>query len=302
MPCLNGERHIRASIESVLTQSFANFELIVVDNGSTDGTWGILSSIEDKRVYVYSQPIRGVSRARNYGLGKAIGEYIAFLDCDDTWNQDFLEKMYAALNNNKEAVLAYCGWHNIGIEGPRGQPFIPPLYETPIKSQVLLEGCRWPIHGCITKRSAIAKAGGFNTQLTIAEDYLLWMEVSNMGEIILVPEVLAQYHHHEGVQVTRNRSLFSLDTLKAKLIFLKRHPELLHKIGHERVNALTWGKLIKEGDSLHWQGDINSARSVYRKALFSGHATPASILRMLPCLLPFAIHRLILIIKYRIDL
>ena len=301
MPCLNGERHIQAAIDSVLAQTFDDFELIVVDNGSTDRTPEILDAIDDPRIRVLTLAERGVSLARNSGLRSARGNFVAFLDSDDTWSATFLEKMHAALTASSQAVLAYCGWQNLGLPGPRGEPFVPPDYETPDKAAALLEGCRWPIHACLTRHAAIVEAGGFNTRLTIGEDYLLWMEVSVLGSIILVAEVLAQYHHHDGVQATHNRGLAALDTFRAKQMFLRRHPQVAEQLGPERIESLTWDKLIQKGNALHWQGDLVNARPVFRKALLAGHGVLSAKLRMLPSLLPLWLHRAILTAKERFD-
>jgi len=301
MPCLNGEGHIRAAIDSVLAQTFDDFELIVVDNGSTDRTPEILRSVVDPRIRVLTLSERGVSLARNLGLREARGALIAFLDSDDTWNSGFLEKMHTALVAIPQAVLAYCGWQNVGLPGPRGEPFVPPDYENADKVAVLLEGCRWPIHACLTRHPAVIEAGGFNTELTIAEDFLLWMEVSVIGPIIRVPEVLAQYHHHDGVQATHNQSLAALDTLRAQQMFLRRHPEIERQLGANRIESLTWGKLIEHANALHWRGDFESARPIYRKALLGGHGSLSARLRMLPSLLPLAAHRAILAVSERLN-
>jgi GT2 family glycosyltransferase len=302
MPCLNGERHIQAAIDSVLAQTFIDFELVVVDNGSTDRTPEILRAINDPRLKVLTLSDRGVSFARNLGLQSARGNLIAFIDSDDTWSTEFLARMFSALVANPHAVLAYCGWQNVGLPGPRGEPFLPPDYESPDKAAALLGGCRWPIHACLARRAAIMEAGGFNTQLTIGEDYLLWMEVSILGAVILVPEVLAQYRHHDGMQATHNRALAVLDTFRAKRIFLRRHPEVAEQLGADKIESLTWGKLIESGNVLHWQGDIESARPVFRKALLAGKGTFSTRLRMLPSIFPLSIHRAVLHAKDQLDL
>jgi len=297
MPCLNGEQHIQTAIDSVLAQTFDDFELIVVDNGSTDQTPEILGTLTDPRIRVLALQERGVSRARNRGLKEARGAFIAFLDSDDTWNGQFLEKMHTALAFDSSAVLAYCGWQNLGLSGGRGEPFIPPDYETPDKAAALLEGCRWPIHACLTRRGAIVEAGGFNTELTIAEDYLLWMDVSATGAIVRVPKVLAQYRHHGGGQATHNRALVELDTFRAKQFFLHKNPQIASLLGKALVESLTWGKLVDAGNALHWQGDIESARPIFRKALMAGKGSFSEKLRMLPSLLPLKIHHGILIAR-----
>lgn len=293
MPCLNAERFILAATNSVFAQTLEDLELIVIDNGSTDHTLETVRSISEPRMKVLSLQKRGVSWARNFGLTHARGTFVAFLDSDDTWNCDFLEKLYSALASNPQATLAYCGWQNVGLPGPRGDPFVPPDYETPDKAAALLEGCRWPIHACLTRRAAINDTGGFNTQLAIGEDYLLWMEVSATGTIVRVPEVLAQYHHHDGVQATKNITLAALDTLKAKNLFLARHPQIAETLGTQEINELTWGKLLQSGNELYWRGDVENARPLFRKTLLSGYGTIAERLRMLPSILPLWLHKTI---------
>lgn len=297
MPCLNGEQHLEAAIGSVLNQTFSDLELVVVDNGSTDRTPEIVQSLRDRRIRALALAARGVSGARNLGVRKARGEFVAFLDSDDTWNPDFLEKMHGALASDQEAVLAYCGWQNVGLPGPRGEPFVPPDYEREDKAAALLVGCRWPIHACLTRRSTIMNAGCFSTELTIGEDYLLWMEVAASGRIIRVPEVLAQYHHHDGVQATGNQALVALDTFKAKRLFLRRHPEVMDALGTERITELTWGDLLAQGNALYWRGNLEHARPVFRKVLLTGHGSFSAKMRMLPSLLPLWLHRAIMATK-----
>lgn len=292
MPCYNAQRHLPRSIASLQAQTCEDWQLIAIDDGSTDGTLSWLRAQTDPRIRVLSQANAGVSAARNAGLAQCSGDYVAFLDADDTWAPDFMERLRNSLSSQPAAVLAYCGWQNLGIEGARGEPFVPPDYDGPGKTLALLEGCRWPIHACLTRRSAIEHAGGFENSLKIGEDYLLWMEVAAQGSIVRVPEVLAFYHHHDGPQATDNQVLAALDTFRAKEIFLGHHPDIARRLGRETVDDLLWGRLIAKGSELYWRGDIEAARPLFRKALLSGHGSPRDKIRMLPCLLPLPVHRL----------
>lgn len=293
MPCLNSSEHIQTAIMSVLAQTMKDFELIVVDNGSTDRTPDIVESTDDSRIRLLHQPTLGVSRARNMGLEAARSPLIAFLDSDDTWHPDFLRRMSDELARHPGAALAYCGWQNVGLPGPRNDPFIPPDYETGSKAINLLEGCRWPIHACLTYRELITRAGGFDTTLRVGEDYLLWMEISALGRIVRVPEVLARYYHHDGVQATKDRARASIDTFRAKKIFLERHPEIANEDKADEIVRRTWGTLIRDANALYWSGDLDGARTIFRKVLFSGHGTLNDKLRMLPSILPRWMHEAI---------
>lgn len=291
MPCYNAEQHLAAGIGSVLAQSYTDWELIIIDDGSQDGTLPWLQAQDDARIRVASQSNQGVSAARNNGLQQCIGDYVAFLDADDTWAPDFLSTMVEALDARPQAVLAYCGWQNIGLPGKRSQPFIPPEYEGPNKANALLEGCRWPIHACLTRLSAIRQVGGFDRELRIGEDYLFWMEVAQLGSILRVPEVLAFYHHHGGVQATQDRARAALDTLLAKQKFLDHHPDVARQLGKRRVDAITWGKFIDQANTLYWQGQMESARPLLRKAFRSGHGSLRDKARMLASFLPIELQK-----------
>ena len=131
MPCYNAAFHLSRSINSVLAQTYTNWELIAVDDGSSDSTLKLLNALQDDRIRVISQSNQGVSAARNAGIRIATGDFIAFLDADDTWDTHFLEHMLKAITAEEECGLVYCGWVNVGLEGPRSKPFVPRSYEGP---------------------------------------------------------------------------------------------------------------------------------------------------------------------------
>lgn len=107
MPAYNAEKTIAVSIQSVLQQTFTDFELIVVNDGSTDDTLDVVSRFKDKRLITHSQINRGLAGAKNTGLHHAVGEYIAFLDSDDLWRQDKLMKHVRHLNRNSNIDVSY---------------------------------------------------------------------------------------------------------------------------------------------------------------------------------------------------
>lgn len=290
MPCFNGSAHIKTSVESALGQSFQNIELIVVDDGSTDESLNVLEKIRDHRFKVVAQSHAGVSAARNRGLAEAKGRFIAFLDADDTWHPQFLEKLYCVLETHPRAALAYCGWQNLGLPGGKGKPFVPPDYEQTNKIDVFLRGCRWPIHAALTRRDAIKESKGFDERFATSEDYLLWLRIATRYPIVRVPEVLAYYHFHEGAQTTRDRARAAFNHLLAQQEFLQDRPDVVTKLGRRRMLDLTYGELLKKGFICYWEQDLDAARRIFRHIMKTGYGTPRDWKYMLPALLPRSLH------------
>lgn len=291
MPCYNSARHLPASVGSVLAQTFSTWELIVVNDGSTDGSADWLATQTDPRIRVVSQPNQGVSAARNAGLQLARAPYLAFLDADDTWSPDFLARMHMAVLARPEAVLAYCGWQNLGLPGGSGQPFVPPDYETPAKAETLFAGCRWPIHAALVKREAVIASGGFDTHLKNAEDYALWLRVALRAPIVRVPAVLAYYHFHGGTQASSDRQRAALHQWHAQQKFVEAHPEFRKRLGKRRIRELTLGPILKQAYASYWKRDLPTARALFRTVMKQGYGTLRDWTYMLPALLPESWHR-----------
>lgn len=291
MPCHNAAAHLAVSVGSVLAQTYDNWELVAVDDGSSDGTLGWLQAQTDTRIRVSTQTNQGVSATRNAGLAVARGRYVAFLDADDAWAPTFIEKMLGALHSRPDAVLAYCGWQNVGLPGGRGEPFVPPDYENAAKTETLFAGCRWPIHAALVRRQAVLAANGFDPALRNAEDYALWLRVATAAPIVRVPEVLAFYHFHGGEQASGNRASAALQHWQAQQTYLAAHPALSSTLGPARIQALTSGELLKRGYAAYWQRDLPAARQIFRAVMKQGYGTLSDWKYMLPAWLPESWHR-----------
>jgi len=290
MPCFNSAMYVSRAIRSVVTQGFSDFELVVVDNGSTDATAEIVSGIADPRIRLVAEQNRGVGHARNRGLSASRGAFVAFLDADDTWAPGFLQRMFFALNANLNLALVYCGWQNLGVPSERGQPFVPQDYETPDKRALLIAGCRWPIHAALTRREFIDAAGGFDTRFVVGEDFLLWMTIACFNPIYRVPEVLAYYNHHDGIQATRDPARKALQTWQVQRAFLSAHPQVATELGKSRIRALTYGTLLQEAYAAYWRRDIDTARILFRAVMKGGYGTLNDWRYMLPALLNSDLH------------
>lgn len=291
MPNYNGALLISRGIDSVIRQTFLDFELIVVDDGSKDESVSVVKRFRDQRIHLLQQDHEGVCAARNRGIGHARGEYIAFLDSDDTWAPTFLDRLHEAIVHTPDAAIAYCGWQNIGLRSERDKGFIPPDYETSAKLEFWVRNTRWPIHAALTKKEAIVAAGGFNSRYPTSEDFLLWLEILSENKIVRVPEVLAFYYHHGGPRATNDRVRMAFNHLCAQGDYLQRHPNVRRTLGRQKVRELTLGELLKRGYECYWQDDLKGARQIFRRVMKAGYGDANDWKRMLPAWLPFNLHK-----------
>ncbi len=202
MPVYNGEKYIRQAIDSVLSQSYKDWELIVVDDGSTDKTSKILESYHDPRISCLHQSNQGLSSARNAGISKVRGEYVAFLDADDEWEPAFLECCVMELDRNETLAGVYT--RNSFIDS-RGQ-ILPRLGGAMVPCAGfrarILEGGFFPQHAAVVRSSVVHDVGMFDAGLTSAEDWDFWIRMSKNHQLLAIPLPLARYRSYPGSMST----------------------------------------------------------------------------------------------------
>jgi glycosyltransferase involved in cell wall biosynthesis len=293
MPCFNAERHLEKSVGSVRAQTYADWELVMVDDGSTDSTWRLLEKLaaDDGRIRIFRQANAGAAAARNRALRESRGLFTAFLDADDTWDPSFLQSMVDALNANPGAGIAYCGWQNIGLGNGRDKPYVPPDYEADNKIESLLRSCPWPIHGALVRSQIITNAGHFDETMSSCMDFDLWLRLGTNHRLVRVPRVLAYYYHHGDGQITGNRARIALNHWRAQRKFLRANPSLRDKLGARRIAQLTSGELLYRGYSSYWARDLPAARKIFRVVMQQGYGSLKDWKYMLAALLPEAWHR-----------
>lgn len=291
MACYNAERFVAEAVRSVLAQTWADTELIVVDDGSTDRSLAVLGEFGD-RIRVITQQNQGPYPARNRGAAAATGEFLAFLDADDWWDATCLAKLHAALAEAPDAAVAYCGWQNVGVTGGRGEPYIPPDYEAEGKLEHLLSAAApWPIHAALMRRAVFIDIGGFDTTLRTVMDYDLWLRTAATRRIVRVPEVLAFYRFHEAGQISSTKWRQAENTWRVKKKYLDAHPELVGEVGKGRITEWVDGALLRRGYDLYWKRDLVSAQRVFRLALRAGAFARKDLKYLVPALLPLPLYR-----------
>ena len=205
IPMYNRERYIREAINSVLSQTFQDFEIVVIDDGSDDSSVNIVESITDNRIHIYkNESNMGIPRARNIGLLHARGEYIAILDSDDVMRPARLEKQIAYLNNNREYV-GVGSWSNSIDEQGSIKKYLRtrPVSHESIKASLLFH-CS--IHNrSFTARSEVLKKLQYDEAYDVAEDYELLIRILDYGKLYNLPSVLVSAREHDE-KITRHKS------------------------------------------------------------------------------------------------
>ena len=294
MPCFNARAFVEQAARSALDQDYGNVELIVVDDGSTDGSREVLARLataHSGRMTVLHQDHQGPFPARNAGIGRARGSMVAFLDADDYWAPNCIRTLQRALHA-AQADVAYCGWQNVGEGGPGKEPYVPPEYEAADPVALFLKGCPWPIHAALLRRSLLEQVNGFSTRTFTAMDYDLWLRILAVTrKLIWVPEVLAFYRWHDQGQISSVKWRQVLDAWQVRQDFARNHPDLVAHLAPDKLRELLDGSLLDAGYAAYWKRDLVSAQRLFRKAALRGYWRLRDAKYVLPSLLPAALYR-----------
>ena len=207
MAVYNGQDYLRQALDSVLSQTFAAWELIVVDDGSADATPAILADYAERepRLRVVAQANSGQTRALNVGLGLARGEYIARLDADDVMRPQRLARQVVYMDAHPEVVLLGTAAELID---ERGQPFCTytlPTGDTRLR-HLLIQDNPFVHPSVIMQSSAIGVVRGYNERVQICQDYDLWIRLAQVGRLQNLLEPLTELRiHRQKVTWTRKR-------------------------------------------------------------------------------------------------
>lgn len=211
LPSHNRERYLREAVESVLRQTYRHWELVVVDDGSTDGTAAYLSGLADARLRVVSRrSCGGAARARNEGLRAASGSHVAFLDSDDLWMPGKLRRQITDLLAKRGCRWSYTYFQRIDGEGCEIR--LPPGKRRHASQgwifEDLLRVVAWvATPTVIAERGFLEEAGGFDERLEYCEDFDLWIRLARRSPVALVPEPLAAVRVHDGNRGRANEAV-----------------------------------------------------------------------------------------------
>jgi glycosyltransferase involved in cell wall biosynthesis len=195
MSVYNGEKYLREAIESILAQTFIDFNFLIINDGSTDGTKEILENYNDSRIKLINNKKNiGLTKSLNKGLKLARGEYIARQDADDISMPERLEKEVSFLDHNKNTALVGTYYYMINEKG-KTLNTIKPLKKSEEIKIGLLKGNQFG-HGSVMFRAECVKeVGYYREELGPVEDYDLWLRISDRYNIATIPEQLYKWRH-----------------------------------------------------------------------------------------------------------
>lgn len=202
IPVYNIDQYIAESIESILQQHFSDFELIIVDDGSTDNTWQIIQSFNDNRIIAFrNETNRGNYPSRNLGMSKARGKYICVMDGDDIAFPERLQIQWEYMEKHPEVLVVGSNARIMHTGSLRGTS----LTQEKVSLALLNNNCI--LHPSLMLRTGqLHKMGGYDEKYRYAADYDLLCRFSLEGPVVCLPDVLMMYRHHPGQISSRFRS------------------------------------------------------------------------------------------------
>jgi glycosyltransferase involved in cell wall biosynthesis len=288
IPTYNRANLISKAIDSVLAQTFTDYEIIVVDDGSNDDTQVVLTKYQDK-LRVIAQENKGEGEARNTGIRSAKGDYLAFLDSDDLWFPNKLAEQMEKLKHSPETLWSFCDAYYFNDSNGNilfSFSAIASPFEGFIHRRLLL--CDFiPSPTVVIHRSIFSKVGYFSTA-PIAADWDMWLRIASKFPIARIPKPLAGYRIHENMISNRDPMIiynYYLATIDRAIAFA---PDIY---GPWRDKAIAQTS-IRIGRALANIGQVQKARRMFFQAIKLNHCAWDAFIYWLSCLIPYSYLRI----------
>ncbi len=266
VPAYNAARFVAEAVESILNQTLAPMEIVVVNDGSTDDTEAILRPYRE-RIHYIRQQNRGLPAARNRGIEESQGDLIAFLDADDVWLPGKLEKQWKCFQDHPAAGLVHSNvllWHDAtgektpGYEGLRERTGW--CYSKLFSRSAIIPSAT------MVKRECLDRVGLFNESMRTSEDYELFLRIARYYEFAYVDDPLILYRRHDS-NMSKNSLLMWTNDLFIVRKALLDDPDLHRLVGRRRVQERLHGLLFSIGYLHHEAYRQDDARQFFLQAL-----------------------------------
>jgi glycosyltransferase involved in cell wall biosynthesis len=222
LPVFNAEAYLQEAIESILNQTFTDFECIIINDGSTDSSLEIIASYaeKDKRIVVISRENKGLIASLNEGISIAKGEYIARMDADDISLPERLSTQINFLDSNKNIGLVSCNFRYFqnNEEWRYTWPF---FFEKDLEIKALMPFHSPIVHAAVLIRKSLLPTKPYNTNYAHAEDYKLWVDLANKTTFYNIPKVLYKVRQHNSKVSVLHNPIQTQNSLKIVAEYLK---------------------------------------------------------------------------------
>lgn len=205
IPTHNRSELLKKAVKSLENQSHQNFEIIIIDDFSTDDTAEVVSQMKDDRIIFLKHDInKGGSEARNTGIKRATGRFIGFLDSDDQWLPDKLEKQLKLFENQPDVGVIYTG---VQVVNENNQPTrkIVPEYRGDILPELFESNCIDTTSSVLIKKEVLDQVQGFDSGLPSCQDWDLYIRLAQVTKFDFVKESMVLFYHHSGERITTNK-------------------------------------------------------------------------------------------------
>jgi glycosyltransferase involved in cell wall biosynthesis len=216
MSVYNGEEYLREAVDSILNQSFRDFEFLIINDGSTDSTKGIIESYDDPRIQLIDNGENiGLTRSLNRGLRLSRGEYIVRQDHDDVSMPERLERQVEFLDRHPEAVVVASNFQIINSENILIKVDYRRARDTALIAwRLLFYNCLAGHSQVMFRRKNILDLGGYSEEYAFSQDHNLWLRINEVGRISSIPDVLIKKREHEDSITSRFKEIQEENSLK----------------------------------------------------------------------------------------
>ena len=234
IPNYNHAKFLPHAIDSILNQTYTNYEIIVVDDGSTDNSRQVAEGYGDQIVYIYKDNA-GLSAARNTGIRRSKGEFIGLLDADDMYEPSFMQTMVGLLQQNLNKDGAYCGYQFVSDEGILLSQIENRIFPEETLYQTFWGANYWVPESVLMRRRCYVTAGPYDESLRSLEDWDVWLRILAVHPIIGTPDVLIR---HRALPESMSSNPFSM--VDNRLMVMKKHFGTIEDPHPEFKNDIHW--------------------------------------------------------------
>jgi len=294
IPLYNKAAEVERTLRSVLAQSLQPLEIIVVDDGSTDGSAAIVERVGGERVRLVHQQNRGVSAARNRGIELSRGEYVAFLDGDDRWNPDYLQSLSEFIVRHPDCGAYGTAFYVESDEGlvaadvPQVEGEVDFFAES-MHSYVLIPSA------ATIRRDVLLDVGGFPNGMRMGEDQFLWTKVARRTKVAFLPTPLVIYS-----RAATNRSAAMYRPEESLYSFEQLYNPAAEDLSNEYIARVALGKAIVESVSGGRRRAVQMAKFFSYNRLSRKLLWRLRLLNMLPLFLRRAVHNIYCKVAWRV--